>query len=76
MDKAALIQKAIEKISRLPEQELQEVNDFAEFLLSRIQHKILSEEVSASNAASSSYKFLEEEPDIYTVNDVKAKYTK
>jgi len=52
---------AIDNISRLPEQQLKEINDFAEFLLSRIHQEILSEEVSNTNLASNSYKFLEQE---------------
>ena len=61
MKKAILFQQAIDNISRLPEQQLKEINDFAEFLLSRIQQEILSEEVSNTNLASNSYKFLDQE---------------
>jgi hypothetical protein len=76
MNKAALIQKAIDNISRLPEQQLKEINDFAEFLLSRIHNQMLSEAVSNTNLNSQSYKFLEDDTDLYTVNDLKVKYGK
>ena len=76
MKRATLMQQAIENISRLPEPQLKEINDFAEFLLSRIQQEILSEEVSSTNLASDAYKFLEADADLYTVNDLKVKYGK
>ncbi len=76
MTKTELIQKAIENINRLPEQQLKEINDFAEFLLSRIQQEVLSEEVSNTNITSTSYKFLEDDTDLYTVSDLKVKYEK
>ena len=71
MKKAILFQQAIDNISRLPEQQLKEINDFAEFLLSRIQQEILSEEVSNTNLASYSNKFLDQDEYLYTVNDLK-----
>jgi hypothetical protein len=76
MSKTVLIKKTIDNISLLPEQQIQEINDFAEFLLSRIQQEVLSKEVSDANITSNSYKFLEEEPDLYTVNDLKVQYGK
>lgn len=73
MDKTILIQQAIDNINRLPAQELKELNDFAEFLLSRLHQEMLTEEVSKTNLSSDSYKFLENDEDIYTVNDLKVK---
>ena len=74
MTKTALMQKTIEKISLLPEKQIIEINQFAEFLLAQLQNKILTKEVSHTNLNSNSFKFLEQEEDIYTVNDLKEKY--
>ncbi len=76
MSKTELIEKTLTNLNQLPEDELKEIHDFAEFLLSKIHHKILSEEVTQVNASSASYKFLEEDTDLYTVNDLKVKYGK
>ncbi len=76
MSKIELIEKTIASLQQLPENELKEIHDFAEFLLSRINGQLLTEEVTKLNASSASYKFLEEDTDLYTVNDLKVKYGK
>lgn len=76
MSKAELIEKTIASLKQLPEHELKEIHDFAEFLLAKIQDRLLTEDVTQLNAASTSYKFLEEDTDLYTVNDLKVKYGK
>jgi hypothetical protein len=76
MSRSELIETALKRIEKLPENELQEVNDFAEFLLTKIEKKHLSKDVSQVNTASVSYKFLAEDDNIYTVNDLKEKYGK
>lgn len=74
MSKTELIEKTIASMNQLSENELKEIHDFAEFLLLRIQKKILSEEVTEMNVNSKSFKFLADDKDIYTVNDLKVKY--
>ena len=76
MSKLELIEKTIDSLKQLPENELKEIHDFAEFLLSRIHGQLLTEEVTKLNTSSASYKFLEEDTDLYTVNDLKVKYGK
>ena len=76
MSKTELIEKTVANLNQLPENELKEIHDFASFLLSKIQQRIIAEEVSQLNTASSSFKFLEEDKDLYTVNDLKVKYGK
>jgi hypothetical protein len=76
MSRLELIETTLQSIQKLPENELLEIHDFAEFLLSRLEKKNLSNDVSKINISSSSYKFLEEDDDIYTVNDLKEKYGK
>ena len=76
MSRSELIETTLKSIEKLPENELQEIYDFAIFLLARAEKKRLSSEVSQINISSSSYKLLEEEDDIYTVNDLKEKYGK
>ena len=76
MSRLELIETTLQSIQKLPENELLEIHDFAEFLLSRIEKKRLSDDVSKINVSSSSFKFLEDDSDIYTVSDLKEKYGK
>jgi hypothetical protein len=74
MTREALLQQTIERLSKLPEQKLQEVNDFAEFLLSRIDEQLLTQGISKMTGESDAFKFLESEPDLYSVKDLKERY--
>lgn len=74
MQKDKLIQSMISNIHKLPENKISEVNDYIEFLLSKIDQQILSEEVQKTVSASKSYDFLENEPDLYSLSDIKSKY--
>ncbi len=76
MSRTELLEKTVSKLSQLPEQELNEVSDFAEFLLAKIQKIILSDEVTKLNLSSNAYKFLEDDKNIYNVSDLKEKYGK
>jgi hypothetical protein len=53
---------------------VKEVNDFVEFLLSKIDDKIIKEGIQELQLGSESFEFLKTEPDLYTVNDLKIKY--
>ena len=76
MSKTELIEKTLVSLYQLPEHELTEIHDFAAFLLSKINQRILTEEVTQVNLNSKSYKFLADDKDIYTVYDLKIKYGK
>lgn len=74
MNRQTLIDKAINKINQLPEMEIKEVNDFADFLLSKIDDKIVQEGIQQMIASSKSFDFLNEEEDLYSVSDLKEKF--
>jgi hypothetical protein len=74
MDKTNLLKKTIHNIQKLPEHQVKEVNDFVEFLLSKIDDKIIKEGIQELQLGSESFEFLKTEPDLYTVNDLKIKY--
>ena len=48
--------------------------DFADFLLSKIDDQIIVEGIQKMAAESETFAFLEDEEDIYTVEDLKEKY--
>ena len=74
MDRQLLIDDAVDKIRQLPDTKIQEINDFAEFLLSKIDDKIILENIGKLSSDSKSFDFLRDEEDLYDVNDLKERY--
>lgn len=74
MNRSILIKETMDKIHQLPDGKIQEINDFAEFLLSKIDDKILLEGIQKLTSDSKSFEYLNNEEDLYSVNDLKEKY--
>jgi hypothetical protein len=74
MDRKVLIENIVEKIGHLPDEKIKEVNDFTEFLLSKIEDRLITEGITKLASDSRSFNFLECEEDLYTVNDLKERY--
>jgi hypothetical protein len=74
MTREKLIEKTIDRLSKLPNQKLKEVSDFAEFLLNKIEERNLTEGIQKLAADSKSFKFLEDEEDLYSTSDLKETY--
>lgn len=74
MNRSILIKETMDKIHQLPDGKIQEINDFAEFLLSKIDDKILLEGIQKLSSDSKSFEYLNNEEDLYSVNDLKEKY--
>lgn len=74
MDKQILIKKTITNIQRLPATKVKEVNDFVEFLLNKIDNQITTQGIQEIASLSKSFDFLNQEPDLYSINDLKLKY--
>ena len=76
MSKEEMIAKTIAALQKLPADKVAEVSDFADFILQRKEDKEITEGIAQISIQSKSYKFLDEEEDLYTLNDVKAPYGK
>ena len=74
MDRQVLINNVLKKINQLPDIKIKEVDDFADFILSKIDDKIIQEGILKLAAESKSFDFLKDEEDLYTVNDIKETY--
>jgi hypothetical protein len=74
MNRQILIESTIEKISQLPDLKIKEVNDFADFLLTKIDDNIIQEGIQSLISDSKSFAYLKEEEDLYTVDDLKESY--
>ncbi|PRZ00654.1 DUF2281 domain-containing protein [Marinilabilia salmonicolor] len=74
MNRQVLIDNTVNKIRQLPDTKIQEINDFAEFLLSKIDDRIMSENIQKLTSDSKAFDFLKDEEDLYDVNDLKERY--
>jgi len=74
MTRERLIKKTINNLSKLPDQKLKEVSDFAEFLLNRIEDQLMNGGIQKLVGESKTFEFLEDEEDLYSVRDLKERY--
>ncbi len=74
MNRQILIDKTVSKIKLLPDTKIMEINDFADFLLSKIDDNILLEGIQKLTSDSKSFDFLNDEEDLYNENDLKERY--
>ncbi|MES2386843.1 MAG: hypothetical protein V4543_02475 [Bacteroidota bacterium] len=74
MDKQAIVNRVIEALNLLPENEAEQVADFAEGLLSKCEDRILSAGIEKLTEESEAFAFLKEEEDLYTAADIKRPY--
>lgn len=74
MTRDELIEKTISALSRLPDSKVQEVADFADFVLKAIEDQQLTQEAQKLTMDSKALRFLADEDDTYTLNDLKERY--
>ena len=74
MHRQELIQKTVGYLDALPDEKIVEINDFVEFLYQKHEEGILSEGIKELTTRSKSFKFLEDEEDLYTLADIKDTY--
>ena len=74
MNRKILIDSTIDKIRLLPDMKIKEVNDFADFLLNKIDDKIILEGIQKLTSESKSFAFLTDEEDLYSLDDLKERY--
>jgi len=71
MKKENVLENTINKLRQLDKKNLQEANDFVEFLLSKVSDKALTREIQEQAEKSGSFSFLEDEEELYSIEDVK-----
>jgi len=74
MSRKKLIDNTINKIRQLPDFKIKEINDYADFLLSKIDDKIIQEGIQKLASDSKVFDFLKNEKDLYSINDLKERY--
>ena len=74
MTRDAIIQKTVDVLSALPADKIEEISDFADYVLKKYDERILQQEMHALIEQSDTFGFLNEEEDLYSVNDLKEQY--
>jgi hypothetical protein len=74
MTKKELIHKTIDTLSKLPQDKIREVDDFASFILKKYEEETLRKGIQKLSESSGSFDFLEEEEVHYSVDDLKERY--
>lgn len=74
MHKESLINKTVSYLEKMPEDKIEEVLHFVKFLNSQYEEHILQKGIEELASKSGSFKYLEKEEELYTVNDLKEKY--
>jgi len=74
MSRETLIKRTYNTITKLPDDKVKEVSDFADFIMKRHEEELLNQGIENLAANSKSFYFLSEEEDLYTVQDLKQKY--
>ena len=74
MEKEILLKKTMANLEKLPADRIKEVSDFIEFLLTKFEDQLITEDIQNLTSVSKAFEFLENEPDLYSVNDLKIRY--
>lgn len=74
MTRKELIHKTVETLSQLPQNKIQEVDDFASFILKKHEENMLRKGIQQLSETSGSLDFLEEKEVLYSVDDLKERY--
>lgn len=74
MTKDEAINNTMVILDKLPLEKIQEVKDFADFILNKLEEKTLNLGIQKLIEEGKPYEFLKEEEDLYTVEDLKVRY--
>jgi len=74
MERDVLVKRTIGKIEQLPTTRVREISDFVEFIIQRTDDAIITEGLQQLSSDSQTYDFLSDEPELYTVSDLKVKF--
>jgi hypothetical protein len=75
MEREVLMKKTVRNIEQLPTTRIKEVNNFVEFILQKTEDAMITEGLQQLVSSSKTYEFLNNEPELYSVNDLKIKFS-
>ncbi len=74
MSRETLIKRTFKTLSKLPQDKVKEVSDFADYILKTYDEEILQKGIEKLVSNSTTYNFLKDEEDLYSVEDLKETY--
>ena len=74
MEHNVLVEKTIRKIGQLPTTCVRAVDNYVEFIIRRTDDSLITEGLQQLASCSHTYDFLYNEPELYTVNDLKMRF--
>ncbi len=74
MTREAIIQKTIEVLSALPDDKIEEVSDFADYVLKKYDDRSLQREMQTLAERSETFNFVREDEETYSVTDLIDRY--
>jgi len=74
MTRQAIIERTIKAINQLPEEKAEEISDFADFVTKRYEEHLLTQGIQKLTSRSQTFGFLQNEEDLYSVDDLKEVY--
>lgn len=74
MTKQLIINRTVNAINQLPQDKAEEISDFADFVLKCYEEFEITRGIQKMASESETFNFLNEDEEIYTINDVKEVY--
>ena len=74
MSKKELIKQTINQLEKLPTEKIEEVYDYAELISKRFEESSLIKSLTSVNTNSKPFAFLNEEENLYSIEDLKEKF--
>ncbi|HEX6982259.1 MAG TPA: hypothetical protein VF181_05820 [Balneolaceae bacterium] len=74
MTREKVLKETINQLQELSKSELKEVSDFVSFLKSKLQDRELTYSIQRQAEQGNSFSFLEDEEELYSVDDLKERY--
>ena len=74
MERKVLVKKTIDRIEQLPTTRIQNGNDFVKFIIRKANDALITEGLQQLSSFIHILDFLYNEPELYTVNDLKVKF--
>lgn len=74
MTREAIIQKTMQVLSALPADKIEEISDFADYILRKYDDQVLQQEMQTLVEQSDTFDFIKEEEDLYSIDDLKERF--
>jgi len=74
MEREIIMKKTVHNIEQLPTRRIREVNDYVEFILQKTEDVMITEGLQQLASSCTGFDFLNNEPELYSINDLRTKY--